>query len=78
MAFAQEPVITQSFNSPPHYRLICNQAGQVISDQPLLDHVLLYADSSGVLHRIDFTRGTEGWHTINIATGTTCQVNPQE
>jgi hypothetical protein len=78
MTFAQEPLVTQEFDGPPHYRLICHQAGRVIEDQASLDHVLLYADSSGVLHRVDYARGSETWHTISIAAGTSCQVDPQQ
>jgi hypothetical protein len=57
---------------------MCHQAGQVIEDQRLLDHVVLFADNGDVLRRVDYARGAEAWHTISIATGTTCQVDPQE
>jgi hypothetical protein len=78
LAYAQQvAVVSQQFNGPPQYRLICYQAGRVIEDQALLDHVVLFADAGGILRRVDYARGFESWHTISIAAGTTCQVDPQ-
>jgi hypothetical protein len=74
---AQEPVVSQQFDGPPHYRLVCHQSGTIIEDQSLLDHVVLFTDNMGALRRIDYARGIDGWHTISVAAGMTCQVDPQ-